>query len=75
MPDVDALRKKYPEGTRLRLCRGISDPFSPKKQGEIMTVSFIDDAGQIHGTWESGGNLALIAELDAFEVADRSTGR
>lgn len=74
MPDVDVVRKKYPKGTRLRLLRGISDPFSPKKQGEIMTVSFIDDAGQIHGTWDSGGNIALIAGLDAFEVADCSTG-
>lgn len=74
MPDVDVLREKYPKGIRLRLLRGISDPFSPKKQGDIMTVSFVDDACQIHGTWESGGSLALIAGLDAFEVADRSTG-
>ena len=39
-----------------------------------MTVSFVDDAGQIHGSWSSGGSLALIAGLDMFEVADRSTG-
>lgn len=37
-----------------------------------MTVSFVDDAGQIHGTWESGGIIALIAGLDAFEAIDRS---
>ena len=72
MTDKDILRKKYPKGTRLRLTRGISDPFSPKDAGEIMTVSFVDDAGQIHGTWDSGGSLALIAGLDAFEVADSS---
>lgn len=68
MPDVAVLIKKYPQGTRLRLLRGISDPFLPKRQGDIMTVSFVDDAGQIHGTWDSGGSLALIAGLDAFEV-------
>lgn len=73
MPDVAVLRKKYPKGTRLRLLRGIGDPYSPKKQGEIMTVSFVDDACQIHGTWQNGGSLALIAGLDAFEVADRCT--
>lgn len=74
MSDVDALREKYPEGTRLRLCRDISDPFSPKRQDDIMTVSFVDDAGQIHGIWESGGSIALIVGLDVFEVADHSTG-
>lgn len=74
MPDIDILRKKYPKGTRLRLLMGISDPFSPKAAGEIMMVSFVDDAGQIHGTWDSGGSLALIAGLDAFEVADHSAG-
>lgn len=74
MPDIAVLREKYPEGTKLRLLRGIDDPFSPKNTGDVMTVSFVDDAGQIHGTWESGGDIALIAELDAFEVVDRSTG-
>lgn len=74
MPDVSALREKYPKGTRLRLLRCINDPFSPKKQGDIMTVSFVDDACQIHGTWESGGSIALIVGQDVFEVADRNTG-
>lgn len=74
MPDIAALKEKYPEGTKLRLLWGIDDPFSPKNTGDVMTVSFVDDAGQIHGTWESGGGIALIAELDAFEVVDRSTG-
>lgn len=74
MPDIAALKEKYPEGTKLRLLWGIDDPFSPKNTGDVMTVSFVDDAGQIHGTWESGGDIALIAELDAFEVVDRSTG-
>lgn len=68
MPDVADLRERYPKGTRLKLLRGISDPFSPKKRGDAMTVSFVDDAGQIHGAWDSGGSLALIAGLDVFEV-------
>lgn len=73
MPDTDDLRKKYPVGTRLRLLKGIADPFSPKMEGDVLTVSFVDDACQIHGTWDSGGSLALLAGLDAFEVAGRST--
>lgn len=29
------------------------------------TVKFIDDAGQIHGTW---GGCAIIPDLDKFEI-------
>lgn len=72
--DVSLLRKQYPRGTRLRLLRGIDDPFSQKEQGDVMTVSFVDDAGQIHGTWDSGGNLALIAGEDDFEKVSHRWG-
>jgi len=30
-------------------------------------VRFIDDAGQLHGTW---GGLAVIPEIDEFEVIE-----
>ena len=33
--------------------------------GKTGTVTFIDDAGQLHGTW---GGLAVIPEVDEFEV-------
>lgn len=72
--DVNILRKQYPAGTRLRLLRGIDDPFSPKRQGDVVTVSFVDDAGQIHGRWDSGGSLALIAGKDDFEKVGHRQG-
>jgi len=31
-------------------------------------VDFIDDAGQIHGSWVSGGSIAVIIGKDKFEV-------
>jgi len=37
----------------------------PKSLG---TVSFIDDAMQIHVIWDSGRALALIPESDEFEI-------
>ena len=36
----------------------------PQYNGAIGTVTKIDDAGQIHGTW---GGCALIPEVDVFE--------
>ena len=32
------------------------------------TVTFVDDACQIHMKWENGSNLALREDLDKFEI-------
>lgn len=32
-------------------------------------ISYIDDAGQIHGTWSS---IAVIPDIDQFEIIDDS---
>jgi hypothetical protein len=37
----------------------------PKYAGRIGIVKYIDDAGQVHGTW---GGCAIIPEVDKFEV-------
>ena len=39
----------------------------PAYAGRKGTVTHIDDAGQIHGTW---GGCALIPEVDDYEVID-----
>ena len=44
----------------------IEDPYTPKYSGEKFTVHDIDDIGQIHGIWESGGSIAIIPEEDKF---------
>jgi len=41
----------------------------PQCDGVIGVVEFIDDAGQLHGTW---GGLALIPDLDEFEIVEGS---
>lgn len=30
------------------------------------TVSYVDDAGQIHVNWENGRTLPVIPEIDSF---------
>lgn len=59
---------RYPKGTKLRLTEPIDDKYSPKAVGDILTVDFIDDAYLIHGSWKSGGSIAIIIGLDEFEV-------
>lgn len=65
---VEYYRMRYPHGTKLRLTEPIEDKFTPKETGDIFTVDFIDDAGQIHGSWVSGGSIAVIIGKDKFEV-------
>ena len=67
---VEYYRMRYPSGTKLRLTSPIQDPYNPKSVGDIMTVDYIDDACQIHGSWESGGSIAIIIEKDDFEIVN-----
>lgn len=41
----------------------------PEYEGKKGTVTHIDDAGQIHGTW---GGCALIPGVDRYEVTNVS---
>lgn len=41
----------------------------PQYNGKEGTVTMIDDAGQIHGTW---GGCALLPEYDEWEVIEKS---
>lgn len=40
----------------------------PKYEGREGVVKYIDDLGQLHGTW---GGCALIPETDQFELVQR----
>lgn len=52
------------EGSKIRIVHMQGEPDS-YWYGVEGKVTFVDDAGQIHGTW---GGCALIPELDEFEV-------
>ncbi|MDE7478598.1 MAG: DUF4314 domain-containing protein [Lachnospiraceae bacterium] len=66
MKGVEEYRTLYPKGSRLELLEDMEDPYTPKKAGDIFTVDMIDDAGNIHGSWASGGSLALVIGVDKF---------
>lgn len=59
----------YPKGTKIKLIN-MKDKFAPPS-GTIGTVDFVDNIGQIHVKWESGGSLALIIGEDDFEVIEQ----
>ena len=68
--NIEKIREMYPEGTQIILqeMRGESQmPYGLKG-----TVKFVDDAGQIHMSWENGSSLALNIDEDTFEKIEAS---
>ena len=68
--NVEKIREMYSEGTQIILqeMRGESQmPYGLKG-----TVKFVDDAGQIHMSWENGSSLALNIDEDTFEKIETS---
>ena len=51
-------------GTRIRITK-LEDPFDDSYPGREGEVKYIDDIGQLHGTW---GFLAVVPESDEFVV-------
>lgn len=68
MTNIEQYRKMYPKGSKLELLSNLDDPYTPKSAGDIFTVNMIDDAGNIHGFWVSGGSLSLIIGVDQFRL-------
>lgn len=65
--EVEELREKYPNGTRIRLIY-MSDPYRPVPSGTKGTVRYVDDAGDIQMSWDNGQGLALVPHEDQFET-------
>lgn len=59
--ELELLKKNYPVGTKLKI---IDMTDEPQYSGKAGVVEFIDDEGQLHGTW---GGCALIPNVDEFE--------
>ena len=68
--ELEMLRAKYPKGTKIRLIH-MNDP-QPVPSGTIGEVALIDDAGNIHMIWQNGRSLAIIEDVDDFEVISGS---
>lgn len=53
-------------GDKIRIIRMDGEP---QYSGKTGIVKYIDDIGQIHGSW---GGCALIQGIDQFEVVDKT---
>lgn len=63
---IEAMRQRYPKGTRVRLENMSGETHMPPgMEGDVFLV---DDAAQIHVQWDNGSTLALIPGEDSFSV-------
>ena len=58
------LRNMYPPGCRVELEDMEADPYVKLSPGDLGTVQFVDDAGQIHVSWDCGHSLAMVFGVD-----------
>ena len=58
------LRNMYPPGCRVELEDMEADPYVKLSPGDLGTVQFVDDAGQIHVSWDCGHGLAMVFGVD-----------
>ena len=68
--NVEKIREMYPEGTQIILQEMRGESQMPC--GLKGMVKFVDDAGQIHMSWENGSSLALNIDEDTFEKVEGS---
>lgn len=64
---IEELRTRFGTvrvGTSIRITK-LEDPFDDSYPGREGEIKYIDDAGQLHGTW---GFLAVVPESDEFIV-------
>ena len=57
-------------GRRVR-CNIMNDPYHPVPSGTEGTIEHIDGINQIHVKWDNGSSLALVPEVDTFQILDR----
>ena len=54
----------YPPGCRVELEDMEADPYVKLSPGDLGTVQFVDDGGQIHVSWDCGYSLAMVFGVD-----------
>ena len=71
--EVEALRKKYPKGTRVELV-SLEDPYSRMPEGTRGTVDAVDDIGTIHVRWDNGSGLGIVPGVDTVRKVTEISG-
>lgn len=67
---LNEIKENYPPETKIKLLKDMDDK-QPILAGTIGIVDYIDCEGQLHMKWENGRTLALIPEVDQFEVISK----
>lgn len=67
--EIQVVKQKYIKGTKIKLIK-MYDPFTPPPSNTIGIVEFVDDVGQIHIRWNTGSSLALVPNVDEFEILE-----
>ena len=65
--NVERLRQRYPEGTRICLDQMNDDPF-PVESGTVGKGDHVDDIGTLHCIFDNGRTLGVIPDVDDFHV-------
>ena len=63
---INALREKYPVGTRVRLDYMDDDQAPPV--GTEGTVKYVDDIGTIFVKWDNGSSLGVAYGIDDCSI-------
>lgn len=61
------IKKYYKTGQKVRLIK-MYDYIAPIPPLTIGIIEYIDDIGQIHINWNNGSKLALVPNVDEFEI-------
>lgn len=64
--EVEALRRKYPVGTKVEVI--FMDDVQAPPPGTLGEIRGVDDAGSILVCWQTGSTLSLIPKVDSFRV-------
>ena len=67
---LNEIKENYPPETKIKLLKDMEDK-QPILAGTIGIVDYIDSEGQLHMKWENGRTLALIPEVDQFEIISK----
>ena len=71
---LQALRERYPKGTRVELVH-MDDPYNRKLvPGCKGTVRWVDDMGTIHVDWDCGSGLGVAYGEDSCRKVDEENG-
>lgn len=67
--EVEYLRKRYPEGTRIKLLH--MDDMQAPPIGTLGTVIYVDDIGTIHVSWDNGSSLGVCYNEDRIQIVSK----